>query len=70
MSSLQMPKVDSSILSKKDKIVSDIEQEGGSATGYLINAIEDNVLEELILKIYMQILIILLKMCPQWMVMH
>ena len=34
-----------------DKIVSDIEQEGGSATGYLINAIEDNVLEELILEI-------------------
>ena len=34
-----------------DQLVSDIEQEGGSATGYLINAIEDNVLEELILKI-------------------
>ena len=34
-----------------DKIVSDIKQEGGSATGYLINAIEDNVLEELILEI-------------------
>ena len=33
------------------QLVSDIEQEGGSATGYLINAIEDNVLEELILKI-------------------
>jgi NADP-dependent 3-hydroxy acid dehydrogenase YdfG len=34
-----------------DQLVSDIEQEGGSATGYLINAIEDNALEELILKI-------------------
>ena len=34
-----------------DQLVSDIEQEGGSATGYLINAIENNVLEELILKI-------------------
>ena len=34
-----------------DQLVSDIEQESGSATGYLINAIEDNVLEELILKI-------------------
>ena len=34
-----------------DQLVSDIEQEGGLATGYLINAIEDNVLEELILKI-------------------
>ena len=34
-----------------DQLVSDIEQEGGSATGYLINAIEDNVLEQLILNI-------------------
>ena len=34
-----------------DQLVSDIEQDGGSATGYLINAIEDNVLEELILEI-------------------
>ena len=34
-----------------DQLVSDIEQEGGSATGYLINAIEDNVLETLIQKI-------------------
>ena len=34
-----------------DRLVSDIEQDGGSATGYLINAIEDNVLEELILEI-------------------
>ena len=34
-----------------DRFVSDIEQDGGSATGYLINAIEDNVLEELILEI-------------------
>ena len=34
-----------------DQLVSDIEEEGGSATGYLINAIEDNALEELILKI-------------------
>ncbi len=34
-----------------DRLVSDIEQDGGSASGYLINAIEDNVLEELILEI-------------------
>ncbi len=34
-----------------DQLVSDIEQAGGSATGYLINAIEDNALEELILRI-------------------
>jgi len=34
-----------------DQLVSDIEQAGGSASGYLINAIEDNVLEELILEI-------------------
>ena len=34
-----------------DQLVSEIELEGGSATGYLRNAIEDNVLEELILKI-------------------
>lgn len=38
-----------------DQLVSDIKQEGGSATGYLINAIEDNVLEELILKIEQEI---------------
>ncbi len=34
-----------------DRLVSDIEQDGGSSSGYLINAIEDNVLEELILEI-------------------
>ena len=34
-----------------DQLISEIELEGGSATGYLRNAIEDNVLEELILKI-------------------
>ena len=34
-----------------DQLVLDIEQDGGSASGYLINAIEDNVLEELILEI-------------------
>ena len=34
-----------------DRLVSEIEQDGGSASGYLINAIEDNVLEELILEI-------------------
>jgi len=34
-----------------DRLVSDIEQDGGSASGYLINAIEDNVLEELISEI-------------------
>jgi len=34
-----------------DRLVSNIEKEGGSATGYLINAIEENVLEDLILKI-------------------
>ena len=31
-----------------DRLVSNIEEKGGSATGYLINAIEENVLEDLI----------------------
>jgi len=31
-----------------DKLVKNIQEQGGAATGYLINAIEDNVLEELI----------------------
>ena len=34
-----------------DKLVSTIEAEGSSATGYLINAIEENVLEDLIINI-------------------
>ena len=34
-----------------NKLVSNIEEEGGSATGYLVNAIEENVLEELIINI-------------------
>lgn len=34
-----------------DKLVSTIEEEGSSATGYLINAIEENVLEDLIINI-------------------
>ena len=34
-----------------DKLVSNIEKVGGSATGYLINAVEDNVLEDLIINI-------------------
>ena len=34
-----------------DKLVSSIEQAGGSATGYLVDAIEENVLEELIINI-------------------
>jgi|TARA_B110000438_G_scaffold288981_1_gene323048 NAD(P)-dependent dehydrogenase (short-subunit alcohol dehydrogenase family) len=31
-----------------DKLVKNIQEQGGTATGYLINAIEDNVLEDLI----------------------
>ena len=31
-----------------DKLVGNIEAEGGNATGYLLNAIEDNVIEDLI----------------------
>jgi len=34
-----------------DRLVSNIEEKGGSATGYLINAIEENILEDLILNI-------------------
>tara|TARA_Y100001936_G_scaffold111631_1_gene109780 strand:+ start:365 stop:1129 length:765 start_codon:yes stop_codon:yes gene_type:complete len=34
-----------------DRLVSNIEEKGGSASGYLINAIEENVLEDLILNI-------------------
>ena len=34
-----------------DRLVSNIEEEGGSASGYLINAIEENVLEDLIINI-------------------
>ena len=34
-----------------DKLVSSIEEAGGSATGYLVDAIEENVLEELIINI-------------------
>ena len=34
-----------------DKLVSSIEEEGGSATGYLVDAIEENVLEDLIINI-------------------
>ena len=34
-----------------DKLVSSIEEAGGSATGYLVDAIEKNVLEELIINI-------------------
>ena len=34
-----------------DNLVSNIEEKGGSASGYLINAIEENVLEELIINI-------------------
>ncbi len=34
-----------------NQLVSNIEEHGGSATGYLINAIEENVLEDLILTI-------------------
>ena len=34
-----------------NRLVSNIEEKGGSATGYLINAIEENVLEDLILNI-------------------
>ena len=38
-----------------DKIVSNIEKAGGSATGYLINAIEESVLEDLIINIEKEI---------------
>ena len=34
-----------------DRLVANIEEKGGSASGYLINAIEENVLEDLILNI-------------------
>ena len=34
-----------------DRLVSNIEEKGGSASGYLINAIEENILEDLILNI-------------------
>ena len=34
-----------------DRLISNIEEKGGSASGYLINAIEENVLEDLILNI-------------------
>ena len=34
-----------------NRLVSNIEEKGGSASGYLINAIEENVLEDLILNI-------------------
>ena len=34
-----------------DRLVANIEKEGGSASGHLINAIEENVLEELILNV-------------------
>ena len=34
-----------------DKLVGNIESEGGSASGYLLNAIEDNVIEDLITSI-------------------
>ena len=38
-----------------DRLVNKIEDEGGSATGFLINAIEDNVLEELITSVESEI---------------
>ena len=38
-----------------DKLVSNIEKAGGSATGYLINAIEESVLEDLIINIEKEI---------------
>jgi NAD(P)-dependent dehydrogenase (short-subunit alcohol dehydrogenase family) len=38
-----------------DRLVNEIEDEGGSATGFLINAIEDNVLEELITSVESEI---------------
>ena len=34
-----------------DQMVKNIEEEGGTASGYLINAIEENILEELIISI-------------------
>lgn len=38
-----------------DKLVGNIEAEGGSASGYLLNAIEDNVIEDLITSIESEI---------------
>ena len=38
-----------------DKLVGNIESEGGSASGYLLNAIEDNVIEDLITSIESEI---------------
>ena len=38
-----------------DKLVGNIETEGGSASGYLLNAIEDNVIEDLITSIESEI---------------
>ena len=38
-----------------DKLVGDIKSEGGSASGYLLNAIEDNVIEDLITSIESEI---------------
>ena len=34
-----------------DKLIANIEKQGGTANGYLIDAIEENILEELILKV-------------------
>ena len=38
-----------------NKLVSNIEEQGGSANGYLVNAIEENVLEDLIVSIEKEI---------------
>ena len=38
-----------------DKLVANIEKQGGTANGYLIDAIEENILEELILKVEKEI---------------
>ena len=39
-----------------DRLIGDIENSGGSASGQLINAIEENVLEELINKVRNEVL--------------
>ncbi len=38
-----------------NKLVSNIEEQGGSANGYLVNTIEENVLEDLIVSIEKEI---------------
>ena len=43
-----------------DQMVKNIEEAGGTASGYLINAVEENVIEELIISIEIGIVVTLL----------